>query len=114
MADSSNHVKVEIDLGIDEYLHPNFTIIPNPATNQVTISSATPFHLVEIINFLGQTVVSHSAVGNNDVIPSVAQRSVESQTINISLLNKGIYFVRVGFEGGSCIKKVVKHSGQNH
>jgi len=108
VADSSNHVKVEIDLGIDEYLHPNFTIIPNPATNQVTISSATPFHSVEIINFLGQTVVSHSAVGNNDVIPSVAQRSEESQTINISHLNNGIYFVRVGFEGGESVKKLMK------
>jgi len=108
VADSSNHVKVEIEVGIDEYLQPNFTIIPNPATNQVTISSATSFHSVEIINFLGQTVVSHSAVGNNDVIPSVAQRSEESQTINISHLNKGIYFVRVGFAGGNSVRKLVK------
>jgi len=29
-------------------------LTPNPATNQITISSATPFHSVEIINFLGK------------------------------------------------------------
>jgi len=95
VADSSNHVKVEIEVGIDEYLQPNFTIIPNPATNQITISSATPFHSVEIINFLGQTVVSQSAVGN-------------IATINISNLNNGIYFVRVDFEGGGSVRKLVK------
>ena len=82
-------------VGIDEYLQPNFTIIPNPATNQITISSATPFHLVEIINFLGQTVVSQSAEGN-------------TATINVSNLNNGIYFVRVGFENGGSVKKLVK------
>jgi len=95
VADSSNHVKVEIEVGIDEYLQPNFTIIPNPATNQVTISSATPFHSVEIINFLGQTVVSQSAVGN-------------IATVNVSNLNNGVYFVRVGFEGGGSVRKLVK------
>ena len=82
-------------MGIDEYLPPNFTIVPNPATNQVTISSATPFQSVEIINFLGQTVVSQSSVGN-------------TTSINVSNLNNGIYFVRVGFENGSCVKKLVK------
>ena len=95
VADSSNHVKIEIEVGIDEYLQPNFTIIPNPATNQITISSATPFHSVEIINFLGQTVVSQSANGN-------------TATINVSNLNSGIYFVRVVFEGRGSVKKLVK------
>jgi len=95
VADSSNHVKVEIEVGIDEYLQPNFTVIPNPATNQVTISSATSFHSVEIINFLGQTVVSQSSIGN-------------TATINVSNLNNGVYFVRVGFESGGSVKKLVK------
>ena len=95
VADSSNHVKIEIEVGIDEYLQPNFTMIPNPATNQVTISSATPFHSVEIINFLGQAVVSQSAEGN-------------TATINISNLNNGVYFVRVVFEDGGSVKKLVK------
>ena len=95
VADSSNHVKIEIEVGIDEYLQPNFTIIPNPATNQVTISSATSFHSVEIINFLGQTVVSQSIEGN-------------TATVNVSNLNNGVYFVRVFFEGGGSVKKLVK------
>ena len=82
-------------MGIDEYLPPNFTIVPNPATNQVTISSATPFQSVEIINFLGQTVVSQSSVGN-------------TATINVSNLNNGVYFVRVVFEDGGSVKKLVK------
>ncbi|MCL2289735.1 MAG: T9SS type A sorting domain-containing protein, partial [Bacteroidetes bacterium] len=95
VSDSSNHVQVEVEVGVEEYLKPNFSIIPNPATNQVTISSATPFHTVEMINFLGQTVVSQTAASN-------------SATLNISHLNNGIYFVRVIFEDGSNIKKLVK------
>jgi len=104
----SNIASDKSEVGIDEYLHPNFTIIPNPATNQITISSSTPFHSVEIINFLGQTVVSQTTNGKNDVIPSGAQRNEESQTINISHLHAGIYFVRVGFENGGSVKKLVK------
>jgi len=95
VAESSNHVKIEIEVGIDEYLQPNFTIIPNPATNQVTISSATPFHSVEIINFLGQTVVSLSSISN-------------TATVNVSNLNNGVYFVRMSFDSGSSVKKLVK------
>ena len=88
-------IEIICEVGIDEYIQPNFTIIPNPATNQITISSATPFQSVEIFNFLGQTVVSLSAVGN-------------TATLNVSNLNNGIYFVRVGFEGGKRMKKLVK------
>jgi len=95
VSDSSNHVKVEIEVGVEEYLQPNFSILPNPATNQVIISSASPFHTVEIINLLGQTLVSQSVIGN-------------SATLNISNLNNGIYFVRVVFEGGSSVKKLGK------
>jgi len=93
--------------GIDEYLQPNFTIIPNPATNQVTISSATPFHSVEVFDIYGRKLELPHCV-RNDVIPSVAQRNEESQTINISHLHAGIYFVRVGFENGGSVKKLVK------
>jgi len=95
VADSSNHVKIEIEVGIDEYLQPNYTIIPNPATNQITISSATSFHSIEIINFLGQTVVSLSSISN-------------TATVNVSNLNNGVYFVRVGFENGGNVRKLVK------
>ncbi|MCL2289613.1 MAG: T9SS type A sorting domain-containing protein, partial [Bacteroidetes bacterium] len=89
-----NHVKVEIEVGIDEYLQPNFSIVPNPAANQIIISSASPFHTVEVINFLGQTMVSETVEGNS--------------TVNISNLNNGIYFVRVVFESGSSVRKLVK------
>jgi len=94
-SDSSNHVKVQIGIGVKEIITPHFTIVPNPATNQVTISSVTPFHSVEIINFLGQTVVSQTIEGN-------------TATLYVSDLNNGIYFVRVGFAGGCSVRKLVK------
>jgi hypothetical protein len=95
MSDSSNHVNVAIEVGIKENLQHNFSIVPNPATNQIIISSVNSFHSVEIINFLGKTLVSQSIECN-------------TATVNISNLNNGIYFVRVSFEGGSCVKKLVK------
>jgi hypothetical protein len=95
ISDKSNLVTVEIEVGVKENFIPRFSIVPNPATNQVAISSANPFHTIEIINFMGQTVFSQSNNGN-------------SATLNISNLTNGIYFVRVFFESGSSVKKLVK------
>jgi len=72
-----------------------FTIIPNPAKNNITISAGTVFHTVEVINFLGQTIISQPV-------------SATSASLNVSQLNNGIYFVRVASENGIGVKKFVK------
>jgi len=96
VADSSNIVKVEIEVGIDEYLHPNFTIIPNPATNQITISSATPFYSVEVFDIYGRKLLEQKTT------------LTVLLSCDLTVLSSGIYFVRVFFEGGGSVKKLVK------
>ena len=72
-----------------------FTIVPNPAQNEITISAGVAFNTVEVINFLGQTVIFQT---NN----------AETVKLDISNLNSGVYFVRLVSENGTSVKKFVK------
>jgi len=73
-----------------------FSIVPNPANNQIEITSMGNFNTVEVINFLGQTVISQPNINSNNV------------TLDISTLNNGIYFVRLISENGATVKKFIK------
>jgi hypothetical protein len=68
----------------------SFTIFPNPSSCNITITGAE-FNKVEVINFLGQTVIS----GTN-------------ATIDVSNLNSGVYFVRITTGNGTAVQKFVK------
>jgi hypothetical protein len=65
-------------------LATTFEIYPNPATNKVTVNT-TGTGTIEIVNTLGQVVITQPAVGTNE--------------INISKLAMGVYTVR--FNGSS-------------
>jgi hypothetical protein len=84
-----------IYVGVHEIGFETFSMIPNPAQNEISIKSNLDFQKVEIINFLGQTVISQS-VGQNFV------------KLDISNLTGGVYFVRVASENGTNVKKFVK------
>ena len=73
----------------------NFSIKPNPAHNELTISATTTFNSVNIVNFLGQTVISQ----NNDT---------PTTTIDVSNLTQGVYFVRIVSDEGTSVQKFVK------
>jgi len=82
-------------VGINENVATTFSIAPNPATGRVKISAGKGFHTIEIISFLGQTVLSQSHTGNE-------------ATLDISTLPNGIYFVRIISDNGMSVKKLVK------
>ncbi|MCL1968319.1 MAG: T9SS type A sorting domain-containing protein [Bacteroidetes bacterium] len=82
-------------LGIDETALPTFSIVPNPAYKDITISAKIDFHKVEVINFLGQPILSQSVVGN-------------TATLDISNLANGVYFVRMVSLKGIGVRKLVK------
>lgn len=65
--------------GISDFKATKFEIYPNPATNKVTVST-TGSGTLEILNTLGQVVITQPASATND--------------INISKLAKGVYTVR--------------------
>ena len=72
-----------------------FSIVPNPAQNEIIISSERNYNTIEIINFLGQTVVSQNA-------------TAQKTTIDVSQLMGGVYFVRIVSDNGTNVQKFVK------
>jgi hypothetical protein len=81
--------------GIKDGEFASFSIGPNPAHQEITITANVLFHTIEVINFLGQTVVSQS----NDK---------ETATLDVVHLTNGIYFIRIVSENGTSVKKFVK------
>jgi hypothetical protein len=81
--------------GINENAKTIFSIVPNPAHNNITIAAGTNFHTIEIISFIGQTVLSQPQTGN-------------SATLDISNFTNGVYFVRIISDYGTSVKKFVK------
>jgi hypothetical protein len=77
-------------LGFKNYTS-SFSIVPNPATNNITITAQSSFNSVEVLSFLGQVVLSQSNIGN-------------SAKLDVSNLTNGIYFVRIG----TSVRKFVK------
>lgn len=69
----------------------NFSIYPNPSKDMLTINSNTQIGEIIISDILGNTVYTVN-VKNNE------------QTVDLSLLNSGIYFITVG----NTTKKIIK------
>jgi len=70
-----------------------FAIVPNPAKDKIEIKTENEFNKVEIVNFLGQTVLTHNT---------------KITTIDVSNLNAGVYFVRIISNTGASVQKFVK------
>lgn len=74
----------------------NFFISPNPATSELFISSTSHFGKIQIADALGKIVISHDA------------NYAAQTTINISALNKGVYFLQVNDGTNFTTKKFIK------
>lgn len=71
-------------LGVDENVALSFSIVPNPATNNITINSKTePISKVEIYNVLGQKVMTRDFSENL------------TEHINVSFLQAGMYILKI-------------------
>jgi len=81
--------------GITEIQAPEFIIYPNPSSSKINISAASDFNKVEVLNLLGQTVISQPNSNN-------------TASLDVSRLNNGVYFVRIVSENGTNVKKFVK------
>ena len=84
-SDCSFELTVEEILGIpNESLNAGLSIFPNPATNAITVSSANEsLTSITIVDVAGKTLIDVSNV------------NLESQTIDVSTLSQGIYFVNI-------------------
>jgi hypothetical protein len=71
--------------GIEEGIFNDVSVYPNPATNLVHINTGeTEVHLIELVNLLGQTVLSTNA-------------DAQEVVMNVGDLHEGVYIVR--FDG---------------
>ncbi len=80
-------------LGLDENTLSDFSVYPNPTTGVLNIQSKTNIVQIEIYNQLGQIVLSNS----------------NKNTIDISRVSQGIYFIKIMDENGNFgTKKVIR------
>ena len=70
-----------------------FAIYPNPAKDFVKINSNAAAYEYQLINSLGQVVVSGSATGEHQ--------------IDVANINKGVYFLKVVADGETAINKLL-------
>lgn len=79
-------------LGMNGQIGDNFRIYPNPASGQLHISSGESCGII-IINAAGQVVLTSAITGNT--------------ILDISTLEKGIYFLKASNEKGLSVQKLV-------
>jgi len=72
-----------------------FSYAPNPATDVVNLSAANSISDVEFINLLGQKVLS-------------ATVNAKQKKVNVSSLEKGVYFMNVTIDGIKGTYKIIK------
>jgi PKD repeat protein len=90
-------IPVTVDnLGIEDY-NFNFNVYPNPANNSVTVNGIVESTKIELINILGQPILTKISTGN----------SIQLET---DYLSNGSYFIKVSTEYGQVTKKlIVRH-----
>jgi hypothetical protein len=82
-------------LGVDEFDINNFSIYPNPVTDNLNIRSSSTVNAITVYDILGKLVLEDNP---NAISPS----------INMSVLNSGIYLVKVTMGDVSKTVKVIK------
>jgi hypothetical protein len=88
--------------GMEENDDASLSVFPNPATDELRIKSrvlGTELRIegIEIYNLMGQKVFSQLQTKND-----------KQQTVNVSALNPGIYFVKLKSEKQEYVAKFVK------
>lgn len=78
---SSSPVTLNAPLATADFNSSKVKVYPNPATNQITISDVSKINTYEIYNLIGKLVVK--------------SKGMISNTINISTLHSGVYFLKL-------------------
>ena len=92
-----------VQLGLDEITSnlENMQMYPNPASNQLSIFAnliSSDDAVITINNIVGQTVMTHRAQTNGEVL---------AENLDISSLSNGVYLVNVTCGNSSVIQKLV-------
>jgi len=82
--------------GINEGITDNFILYPNPASKVLNIefnSANSKPHNIEVSDLLGKQIINTRAIEGN------------KQQLDISLLSKGLYLVRINYNNYSVVKR---------
>ena len=71
-----------------------FNVYPNPATNEINVTSDERLTNVTILDITGKIVYTSSEITSN-------------QTVNVSSLNRGIYMVQVMTDNKTSVKRLI-------
>ncbi|MFM2135600.1 MAG: hypothetical protein RL021_1000, partial [Bacteroidota bacterium] len=99
-SDTATAVIDVLSIGIDETEAIRMAVFPNPATDKVRVSFTGQARTVELLDLLGNAVVSRT-------LTAADRQSVE---LDLAGLSAGIYFARVSDASGqSATVRFVKH-----
>jgi hypothetical protein len=81
----------------DNNTQPSFKIFPNPTNNYVTIENSKQLPItVSVFNMLGKRVLQNKTSNKTNI------------TLNISLLNTGVYLLKTTSDGTSNLTRILK------
>jgi hypothetical protein len=86
---------VEGELGINETTIEGLVVYPNPAQDILNVEAALPISTIEVINVLGQVILSETTSSNKT-------------QLDISRLSAGTYFARITAENTTSVVQIVK------
>ena len=87
--------KVVAVLATEDLTQFNFSYYPNPTKDRLHLSALENIEKVELVNLLGQTVLSESL-------------NVRDTTLDISHLTEGVYIMKLSINGAVGSYKIVK------
>lgn len=93
--DAAASFSTNCSLGIDDFgTEVSVSVYPNPATSQLGISSKMVIASITLVDITGK---------------EIARPELNNNSIDISYLNKGLYFLQIETPSGSVVEKFVKN-----
>lgn len=87
-------LKENVTASVDKVFGSNFSVYPNPTKNTISIRSSVSIDKAEVFNVIGKKVISSTRFENN--------------SIDVSKLSKGVYFLKVTSGDAIATKKIIK------
>ena len=96
----ASYSNVVSGFGSIEEIVPEISVYPNPASQRVTfLFGANKINAIEIFDFKGQLVYSKKII----------QTALSSESVDISGLHQGMYFIKVYAENRVILRKLIKN-----
>jgi heat shock protein HslJ len=89
-----SHFRNVLILSTPENIAPIFSLYPNPTIDIISVETSEKLNTIAILDTTGRIVLENKAITNN--------------TINVSSLKTGVYFIKIFTLQGSAVKRFIK------